>query len=1044
MPECELYRLQLSSFGCELYLSHGLGDLHAEYLGVLMALDEAKVSVSIGNGIDSKSDRKTVQVKVLQMIDGVFTSPNEVIKRPGNDSLTLLVENGLCPNGVNITTPLMSKSYNEELLIADGTNLYSYSPETGTGAFINKGAYPSVSVTDKQISVYTSGVFMPTLAATSQYTLFAYSTDGGGIYVSVMDNESQAFLVQDIMLSPSSSIYPQAVLLSGTTLGVVYVDGSNNLKLRTTAFSSTGVTFNPAVTIGSSANPNAQFIFNASTNSSFNFITYSRLTAGPAHSIGLISIDSSGTVISATNFSVAYVPDFLVCQLDLSNNIWLYWANVTTATSEDLFYAVYTSSLSSILTTTSIATGLSYLSNISPSIQSTGNQFLYYSTNTQAPTSSSPNYVTTEYAEVSTTAVVSTANPFLPNLELETKWITYLGVNYAVFSNIPGNRLKEGLGIGEQDTFFLIKEQINTDVATPLAVAKCLNGKAISGFLDSLILSGTTLVFGAPFVLFNDIGNSAGDLFVEPITGLEMVTFNFSDFEAYQSVIAGNTIILNGGIVQMYDGKFVVELGFNVFPENVIATPSTTGGFILAGGYTYAAVYEWYDATGNFHQSAPQETLQITTTGTTSSVAVLVQSLTLTQKSFPNTQSVNISLYRTLSNGTVFFKVGQLLNDPTSNNAVFTDTVPDTEIQSIPDLELYTTGGVVENIAPPPSMVMMSNQNRLWLVDAENPTNTIWPSKTYNPGTGISMSDLLNVIIDPRFGNITTLIGMDANTCILKSQENGGILIFSGDAANDTGQGSTITNPQVVPSDVGCEYSRGSILIPEGVIFKSSKGLYILSRGLSVSYFGAEAERYNVQNIQSALIAPNTSQVRFLTSSGSSLVYDYIFKQWGSFSNYLGYSSTIWNGFYVYCRTDGSVYIENPDTFLDATTPYNLTAQLSWIKTAGLQGWQRMRNCLLLGEHTSPVAGHGVQISAAYNYLESFDTPVPFTLATTSSELPFRYRNFFKRQKCASLSLLIQEITTGASGESISFTDLTLNGGVKKGLTKVSAKESVG
>lgn len=989
----------------------------------------------MGQGVDTKSDKKQViEGKLIRLQDGVFTEAKRIQKRPGNDALDLSIE-----FGSTVTNPVMTKAYYQELIIADEQRLYSYSPSAEL--VVDKGPYQSVSVNSTQISINTNSVFNPSVASLGNYSLFSYTTPNGIIYASVRDNVSDCFLIQDVEIAGSGTYYPKSVLLSGTTLGVIYGDASNNLLLRILSITGSGAVFAAPVTIGTNVNPDNPSV-NVSSNGSFNVVVYIGKTGPFPNIININSIDASGSSLGNTSFARTNPIEFLIIEVDASHNAWVYWVDVPSETSESIFYTVYDSTITQILTPTSIIGSLSYVSNLSANNQSNGHQFVYYSTNTQSEVSSDPNYVSTFYAEVSTTAVISSANAFLLNVEIQSNWVTINGSNYAIFANTTGNREN---GQGDQNTFFLIREVLNAGFASSYAVAKCLFGEAVTGngggFLYDLITNGENIYFAAPFIFYEDVENSSGTLSKFPLTGMKQIVFDFNDFEAYQSLIAGNIAALNGGIVQMYDGKYCVELGFNVFPENIVVTAGTSGS-IDAGSYFYAGVYEWYDATGNFHESAPQTVGPIAIMGS-GSASIDVQTLSLTQKQFPNTENVVISLYRsTLANPSILFKVGQLTNDLTVNFVTFTDTVPDSQINNVTggDIELYTTGGILENNAPPPCMVMMSNQNRLWLVDAENPTNTAWYCKTYQPGVGLSFSDFLTITIDPRFGNITSLIGMDAYTCILKSD---GIFIFTGDGFNDTGTNSTFTNPQVVPSDVGCLYSRATILIPDGVLFKTLKGIYVLSRGLSVEYFGIEVEKFNDQDITASRIAPATSQVRFLTDSGLSLVYDYIFKQWGTFSNYQGHSCDNWQGQFVYARTDGNVFIENQTTFLDDGVAYSLLAQLAWFKFASIQGFQRIRQIIMLGDHLSPNFGHGVKISAAYDFDDtSFSAPIGFTFSGFDSV--FQYREFLPRQKCDALMLLIEEITTGVSGEFLDLTDLSAIVGVKRGINKLSPQESVG
>jgi hypothetical protein len=519
------------------------------------------------------------------------------------------------------------------------------------------------------------------------------------------------------------------------------------------------------------------------------------------------------------------------------------------------------------------------------------------------------------------------------------------------------------------------------------------------------------------------------------VISMVALTFDFDHIDAYQSKLQQDTLVLNGGFLAQYDGSSVSELGFSVDPE-VIGSTSSSGGSLATGTWLYYVTYEWTDANGNLYQSAPSIAYRaVFASGSTNSVAINVKQLSLTQKS-----SVNVVLWKTASTGVIAYRIASIPNDPTTAYVSFTDTGAISDANLILNQALYTQGSaILENIAPPPALIMWTNQNRLWCVDSENPETTIEYSKTASAGTGVSFSTgQLELVIDSKYGNITGASAMDEKTVILK--ENG-VGYFYGDGANDAGTGSNITSFQFIPSDAGCTNSKSVVLYPGGVLYRTAKGIYLLSRGIQTTYFGTDVEAYNNQDIRSAFIVPNKQQIRFLTSSGSSLLYDYEFNQWSVFSNHQGYGATSFRGSYVYVRTDGDVYLENQTSFLDNVTPFSPLAELSWIKASSIQGFQRCRRVSLLGDYQG-AAGHGVQISVAYDFNPSFSAPVAYYFPSASGV--YQYRERLSRQKCDSFQLRIQEITTGASGEYIDFSDLGLEIMAKSGLNRLPASQSVG
>jgi len=340
-------------------------------------------------------------------------------------------------------------------------------------------------------------------------------------------------------------------------------------------------------------------------------------------------------------------------------------------------------------------------------------------------------------------------------------------------------------------------------------------------------------------------------------------------------------------------------------------------------------------------------------------------------------------------------------------------------------------------------MILWTNNDRAWCVDSENPETTIEYSKTGSKGLGILFSTgLLETLVDSRAGKITAVQPMDEKTVVLKEA---GLGYFIGDGANDAGSGATISNFQFVPSDVGCTNSKSVILYPGGILFRSNKGIYECNRGVQVSYFGFPVEAYNDQDIRSALIVPNRNQIRFLTSSGFSLLYDYVMNQWSIFTNHTGLSSTNWQGSYVYVRVDGKIYEENTTSFLDDAAAYNLFLQTGWMHISSIQGFQRVKQLIKLGDFQNGSSNlHGIQVQAAYDFNPIYNNAVPYYFGASSNSGPFQYRYFMSRQKCDTISLQISEITTGASGENIDLTNMSFIAGVKKGSNKLAPAQSVG
>jgi hypothetical protein len=440
-------------------------------------------------------------------------------------------------------------------------------------------------------------------------------------------------------------------------------------------------------------------------------------------------------------------------------------------------------------------------------------------------------------------------------------------------------------------------------------------------------------------------------------------------------------------------------------------------------------------------------------------VDLTIPTLRYTAKKAPARTEIIASVYRTTAGGTLFYKVSSdtspLYNDTSVDTITFTDTLADASIQSRP--LLYTTGGTLENIAPPACNVVKSFKNRLFLAGLEN-SNDVLFSKEFVADEGVAFSDLLRVSVNASGGGITALATLDEKLVIFKST---GIFILTGQGPTDTGAQNDFQSPQQVSSDVGCSEPESVVETPMGVMFKARRGIYLLDRGLNVSYIGDKVEQFNALNVSGAVLVPEFNHVRFTTEEGTTLVYDYLFRLWTTFTNQAAVSAVFWDDAYCFLRSDGEVWKESTSSYADNGTPVKTRIETSWISTAGLQGFQRIYRAQVLGEY---VGEHYLKVSVAYDfeafYRETFtiDASGATVSSAYGSESPYGSGVFggqengvyqlecsVARQKCSSIKFLIEDYfpSSQATG-GFKISALTLTAGVKQGLNKLASSRYMG
>lgn len=481
-------------------------------------------------------------------------------------------------------------------------------------------------------------------------------------------------------------------------------------------------------------------------------------------------------------------------------------------------------------------------------------------------------------------------------------------------------------------------------------------------------------------------------------------------------------------------------------------------GLTNTNAYFVQVLYEWMDNQGLIHRSAPSVPLGVTTTGAGTTGYILVDIPTLRATLKPN---VKLVAYRWSVANQVYHQTtsvaNPLLNSTSIDYVVFADISSDAQINS--NSVIYTEGNaVLENIGAPATNLLAQFDGRLWLVPAETP-NLPWFSQQVIPGTPVETSDLLTYFLAPTkavggdTGYVTAISEMDEKFVFFRS--NGSILYTNGIGPSANGQNSQYSQPIAINSTVICTNPVISIF-PDGLVFQCDKGIWALRRNLCTDYIGAPMEAFNSQTLLSAQTIPDTTQVRFVMSGGTILMYDYYFSQWGIFQGPRARLSTLFQGLQTYVDSAGRIFQETPGTYLDGGNAVVMGFTTAWINPAGLEGYQRAYWLNFLGQYLSP---HKLQVNLSYDYRANpLQSPMinPDNYASPYGSDPLngdsytfggtggpsvgdieQWRIFFTLQKCQSFQVTVQEIfdpSLGtAAGPGLNMSGLNLVVGMKKG-----------
>jgi hypothetical protein len=503
----------------------------------------------------------------------------------------------------------------------------------------------------------------------------------------------------------------------------------------------------------------------------------------------------------------------------------------------------------------------------------------------------------------------------------------------------------------------------------------------------------------------------------------------------------------------MYDGNRVVEHGFLVTPQKPAFVSQTGTGAILPDGtYSYLTVYAWRDKWGQVHRSVPSPAYQYVVTGGPQRPTFEVATTAFTLKT-----DVEIEVYRTEVNGTVFYKLqnsfsDRIMNDPSVPFLSFTDTLPDSTL--IENEVLYTTGGTLENIAADSSKYAVTYKNRVFLLSSDG--TYLEYSKLREQNGPVEFNDALKIMLNEYGGPGVCLGVMDDHIIIFKEQA---IYALTGEGPNNLGEQDDFRAPYLITSDVGCVDPNSVVTTPMGLMFKSQKGIYMMQRGFAVNYLGSPVEKYNDDIITSSTLLADTNQVRFTTDNSRALVYDYFHNRWSTFTNIQAVDATIYKGIYTYLRSFGDVLTETNGLYSDNGSFIKIKIVSAWIHIANVQGFERFYKLLLLGNYLSP---HKLEVAFSYNYNPTFIHNV-FIDAEALMATPFYGENtygddspyggdyplyqwlvFPKVQKCQAFRFLLSDVKTTENGASCTISNFASEIGIKEGLITKSDNKSFG
>lgn len=981
--------------------------------------------LSFQGGLSSKSDAlQLLPPALLGLQNGNFSKVGQLNKRYGFD----LLSNQISGGGI-LTYGAALDSFNDELNLFDDNNIYTYVQANKNWS--NRGTAISLINQNNQITrSVTSQQLNPDQAVLKGIEVYVYEdTRAGGNRYSVLDQTTKSYIVADQPLYGSK---PKTIIFNGTVY-LFHTDGICNLFYRTLNPDNPTV-LGPQISLFADGFLNFSYDVTVANNQLV--IAYQRDSGFGASQMVLNvydqTINQTQSFLIDPNVDVTEECRGVNVYNDSLNQLWLTYFG-TTVIETAVQATIYNSTNWSVILPPTVVADAFCTNLAGIEFTTPGSLQLVYEV--LSPTGlPADQYI---QSILITNSGITTDIGTLRSVGLATKPFEYKGNLYV---NVTHQST-------EQSTYFtvLLNKQ-------PFTIVSKVAAQVGGGLRTNNMLGEVSTVSNGVFIWSNLIkGQTISTSGVAFSTlGVNSTVTDFTSPNKFNSVTQSNNLLFVGGILQSYDGFSANEQNFHLYPETIPFEVLPGQGALSVGQYAYQVLYSWSDKVGQIQYSTPSDPIIVSCPTVNCAVSFLLPTLRLTAKT-----NVAIEVYRTQINSTIFQKVTDTLepvvNDPTVDYIQFTDKVADVALAS--NAPIYTTGGILPNSAPPSCSLISLYQNRCMVAGLED-KNLIWFSKNKFNNTNFNtipteFCSSNTIGVDPRGGSITALGLMDDKLIIFK--ENA-IFLLTGDGPNDNGTGGAFPDPELINSNIGCNNPNSLILTKDGIMFQSTKGIWLLDRSLGVSYIGQGVDDFKDLTISSATLDQNDNLVIFTTFTGVTLVYDYFIQQWTTWSGAptVAVDSVNFNGFYTFLKPNGRVYIQNRTTFTDATDTLQLPIRMQsitpWMSWAGMQGYQKVIRVFLLGNFRGP---HQLNVDVGYDFNPSFTQSATINatkiagsnvwgsdpLWGDSSPWGGQYQIYefqinFKTQNCTSLRLRISDSPTSPYQEGYTLNNLNFEVGI--------------
>ncbi len=914
------------------------------------------VYVPLVGGLDTKSDEKTVVPTKLTLLEnGDFTEGGSVRTRAGYTAVQCRDQTGAV-----IANPLGLAALREGWVLFTRRTAYGYDPKQVRWSEL--GPYCPATNTLRDVAPTSVAQSVPSMASASGVTAVAWEDSRGGVRCTVYNEETGIAYASEYELATANASRPSVVAVGANLLIAWFDDANDAVKARLVKASDpAGSVQDPDLTLAADADTSGAFDLTSGTD-----VAYLAFSQDPAVVAGTVlkMINQAGSVVQTATIGTE-VPVKVRVAYDASLDVvWVVYtdagniAYIKSFAGDDL--AADASATQNVASSDNLAIGANESGGVTlwvdtADLDHRGNDLVTIWRRDDAGAAIDNTVV--RHAKVATSGWFDGVGSYCV-LWFDTRDSTNLQSSYFLYRDdaVVCGRMLYGSA-----------DEMNSRVTAKATTVSRVSNRVDDRWLCALSFRRRVTAAKKHIGIFEH-------------RQIKACEFNMS--APVSSVQVDGVLYASGSMLWAIDGAGPpVEQAPLLFPDMARGATFTDGfsgfdgtagtaGLVATKTYWYRAYYEATYGRNKRVRSAALE-VKYTVGGADETMEFRVPTLSHTR--YNARSPASIVGYRTEGNkADLYYRITSVDPDVTGNNGYEANTLTADAViiddilsdANLIDEELdYLSRGENPHFAPDGPTLVAVAQNRLFVsAGGEKPGALQYSLSTLDDGP-VEFTDASLLSELPKYGGAVTALARINDTLVVLFER--ALCYLDGTGFSNVGTGEQYRT-MLVSTDVGCNNGRAVCEWDRGLLFQSAKGIYSLDQNFQVEYIGAYVERYNDQEFTAATLVPDTNMVLFLCAGSDerTLMYDYFYREWGTYTNHAGLAAAATSGQFAYLRSDGKLYIRTPGSSMDPGDYVKLKFRTAPLRMEGLENEWLLRSFQVLGDYNS---SHEVVVGVYYD-----------------------------------------------------------------------------